>query len=133
MLAPSEFQMAQNIKDRKIPISPLEANPAKLATIRQQLQELLLKEAELKLLGQKVLQPLFTNLFQAIRAYLRSVNIMSDKEIFNVDALPHGAFAASMGLLNVPHLKFNKNVSFVEISLPSTGKKSRQARLNVEI
>lgn len=45
---------------------------------------------------------------KALRSYLRSVFLMSNKEVFDVASLPHEELAASYGLVGVPKIKFLK-------------------------
>lgn len=46
---------------------------------------------------------------------MRSVFLMSDKEIFDVHSLPAAQFAKSMGLPNTPRIKFTKVFYFIFI------------------
>lgn len=45
---------------------------------------------------------------KAFTSYLRSVSLMPDKEVFDVQALPIDDFAESLGLVKAPSLKFLK-------------------------
>ncbi len=72
-------------------------NPAKTISITSSLESILSKEPDMKFLAQK-----------ALRSYLRSVFLMSNKEVFDVAKLPHEEFAGSYGLVGVPKIKFLK-------------------------
>uniref|UniRef100_A0A6B2KYR2 ATP-dependent RNA helicase n=1 Tax=Arcella intermedia TaxID=1963864 RepID=A0A6B2KYR2_9EUKA len=93
-LLPSEIKMVELLKARKIPIEESHPNSADVMDINNPLQELLLQHNEIKYLAQK-----------ALRAYLKSVHLMQNKEVFNFDALPYQEFSKSMGLIGVPQIK----------------------------
>jgi len=87
--------MVELLQKRKIPIEVLEINPTKRLSIKVSLQELLLQDSEIKILAQK-----------AVRSYLKSIHLMANKEVFDVQKLPHSQYAASLGLMGVPQIKF---------------------------
>jgi len=88
-------KMVELLQKRKIPIEVLEINPTKRLSIKVSLQELLLQDSEIKILAQK-----------AVRSYLKSIHLMANKEVFDVQKLPHSQYAASLGLMGVPQIKF---------------------------
>jgi len=108
ILMPSEIRMIELLRNRKIPIEEIQVNPSRRISIKGSLQELLFQDAELKILAQK-----------AVRSYLRSVHLMANKEVFNVEVLPHQEYAASLGLMGVPQIKFldTKKVDKHEVTL----------------
>jgi ATP-dependent RNA helicase DDX10/DBP4 len=114
-LVPTEIKMVELLKNKKIPIEEIKGtifyilscaydinvlylvNPAKTISITSSLESILSKEPDMKFLAQK-----------ALRSYLRSVFLMSNKEVFDVANLPHEEFAASYGLIGAPKIKFLK-------------------------
>jgi ATP-dependent RNA helicase DDX10/DBP4 len=96
-LVPTEIKMVELLKNKKIPIEEIKVNPAKTISITSSLESILSKEPDMKFLAQK-----------ALRSYLRSVFLMSNKEVFDVANLPHEEFAASYGLIGAPKIKFLK-------------------------
>jgi len=108
MLNPSEMKMIELIKERKIPIYETYLPEKSIRTIKVTVQDLLTKKPDLKILAQK-----------AVRSYLRSVHIMNNKEVFNVEKLPYEEYAASLGLVGIPKITFKdaKKVDKAELRL----------------
>eukprot|EP00897_Mesotaenium_endlicherianum_P003646 jgi/Mesen1/3309/ME000191S02444 len=72
-------------------------NKSKVQSIGPALAGLLSKDPELKYMAQRTFV-----------TYLRSIHLQSNKEIFDVTKLPHVEFAASLGLPNLPRVRFLK-------------------------
>ena len=95
MLLPSEeHAMVPLLQDARIPINKITVNPSRAQSIRSRLHAEIARDSALKLLAQK-----------ALRSYVRSVHLQTNKHIFDVHSLPLAAFADSMGLQNVPRIR----------------------------
>jgi len=95
LLLPSELPFLPKLTSNRIAPKKLDANPKKLANIETKLQALLSERPELRQLAQK-----------ALVSYTRSVMLQADKDVFDVHALPMDKFAASLGLVGVPRVRF---------------------------
>lgn len=89
--------MVKRLEEAKVPVKPIKMNPAKRQQVTPALQALLSKSLELKEMAQR-----------ALVAYVKSVHMMGDKEIFRVPELPLADYALSLGLASVPRLRFLK-------------------------
>ncbi|XP_012144472.2 putative ATP-dependent RNA helicase DDX10 [Megachile rotundata] len=95
VLLSSEIKMVEKLKERKIPISMIKINPNKLQSPQRKIEALLARDVSLKESAQR-----------AFIAYVKSVFLMKDKEIFNVRALNTDSFARSLGLAIPPRIRF---------------------------
>lgn len=95
LLLPSELKFLERLESSKIPIKKTNVNMKRVHTIQASVQALLIQKPEMKFLAQK-----------ALRSYMRSIHLMSDKEVFDVNAINVEAFAKSLGLLQIPKIKF---------------------------
>lgn len=96
-LLPSETHMATLLKNKKVPMKKVKANQSHLRNVSAQFKGFLAEDPDLKYLAQK-----------AFIAYIRSVYLQSNKEVFDVSELPIAEIADTMGLPGVPVLKFLK-------------------------
>jgi ATP-dependent RNA helicase DDX10/DBP4 len=95
-LEPSEEEgMLRRLEAKKVPIEKVNVKGKKKTSIKNALQNMCFKDAQLKYLGQK-----------AFTSYVRSIYVQKDKEIFHIDKLPLEDFAASLGLPGAPRIKF---------------------------
>lgn len=98
-LLPSERQMVELLKERKVPIQSMYPEnrplPPPKRPVKGLLEGLCSQDAEIKYLAQK-----------ALVSYVRSVYLNANKNVFKVDELPIGEFAASLGLVSTPKLRF---------------------------
>lgn len=98
LLQPSEEEaMVERLKHKKIPIEEIKVRDRKQESIKGQLQNMCFKDPELKYLGQK-----------AFIAYVKSINIQKDKDVFDVRKLPLEEYATSLGLPGSPRIKFQR-------------------------
>jgi ATP-dependent RNA helicase DDX10/DBP4 len=98
VLIPSELSgMSQLLQDSKIPVKKLSINPTKTVVVSQKACGIVASKPELNGLAKK-----------AYKSYIRSVFLMPNKEIFQVDKLPLDEFATSLGLAVKPSLRFLK-------------------------
>lgn len=95
-LDPSEEEgMLKHLEQKRVPIERINVRAKKQHSIKDQLQNMCLKDHSLKYLGQK-----------AFTSYIRSLHIQKDREVFELDKYPLEEFAASLGLPGAPRIKF---------------------------
>jgi len=100
VLLPSEQQaMGQILEEGKIPVKKLSVNPAKTVQVSRKISSIVAANPKLNELGKK-----------AFKAYLRSVHLMPNKDVFNVHDLPLDDFASSLGLASTPSVRFLKKI-----------------------
>ncbi|NXD22042.1 DDX10 helicase, partial [Spelaeornis formosus] len=100
VLLPSEEKgMVEQLAQRKVPISEIKINPEKLTDIQKRMQSFLAQDQELKEKAQR-----------CFVAYLRSVYLMNNKEVFDVFKLPLAEYALSLGLAMAPRVRFLQRV-----------------------
>ncbi|XP_065565001.1 probable ATP-dependent RNA helicase DDX10 [Artemia franciscana] len=98
IITPEEEEgMMKRLEDKKIPISKIEVNPKKLTSVQRKLEAILAKDVEMKQMAQR-----------AFVTYIKSVYLMKDKEVFDVNKIDLEAFARSMGLAVAPRVRFLK-------------------------
>ncbi len=98
VLIPSELDgMTKLLEDGKIPVKKLSVNPNKTVVVSQKVCGIVASKPELNDLAKK-----------AYKSYIRSVHLMPNKEIFQVDQLPLDEYANSLGLAATPSLRFLK-------------------------
>lgn len=96
VLAPSEEQsMVEQLKQKKVPLEKIQVNPQKLSSIQRKAEALLAKHVSLKESAQR-----------AFKAYLKSVFMMKDKNVFQYEMLDVERYARSFGLLTAPRVRF---------------------------
>lgn len=103
---PSEWDgMSTILKKAKLPVKKLSINPSKTVVVSQRASSIVASSPDLNSLAKK-----------AFKSYLRSVQLMSNKEIFQVEKLPLNEFASSLGLASTPSVRFlNKLKSRLEL------------------
>ncbi|XP_051173049.1 probable ATP-dependent RNA helicase DDX10 [Leptopilina boulardi] len=99
VLLPTETNIIDKLHSSKIPISMIKINPNKLQFPHRKLEALLARDCALKESAQR-----------AFVAYVKSVYLMQDKNIFNVKNLKIDAFARSLGLIVAPKLRFLQKI-----------------------
>ncbi|XP_968425.2 probable ATP-dependent RNA helicase DDX10 [Tribolium castaneum] len=95
LLLPSELKMLDNLKEKKIPIEKIDINPLKLNNPVRKMEAFLARDPDLKDTAQR-----------AFVSYAKSVFLMKDKKVFNVQALDTDSFAHSLGLAIPPRIRF---------------------------
>jgi len=100
MLLESEQAFIDQLETAKVPMKKVKANPNKLANITSQFQGYLAEDPDLKYLAQR-----------AFIAYVRSVYLQSNKDVFDVHGIEAPELATAMGLAGTPKMKFLKDVS----------------------
>nr|QOS47377.1 DEAD-box DDX10 [Locusta migratoria] len=97
VLLPSEEKaMLQRLEAARIPpLQSIKINPNKLQSPQRKLEALLAQDPALKESAQR-----------AFVAYLKSVFLMADKAVFNIEALDTDTYARSLGLAIPPRIRF---------------------------
>ncbi|XP_049937559.1 probable ATP-dependent RNA helicase DDX10 [Schistocerca serialis cubense] len=97
VLLPSEEKaMLQRLEAARIPpLQSIKINPNKLQSPQRKLEALLAQDPALKESAQR-----------AFVAYLKSVFLMADKAVFNIETLDTDAYAKSLGLAIPPRIRF---------------------------
>lgn len=100
VLLPSEEDaMIEELRERKIPINKIQIDPKKMFSPKAKMESFLAQNQELKMSAQR-----------AFVAYIKSVVLMKNKKIFNVDALDTDAYAKSLGLEVSPRVRFLQRI-----------------------
>ena len=96
VLIPSEEEgMLEALKEKKIPIDQIRVNPKKMVSIQSKLQTFCAQDHDMKHWAQR-----------SFICYLRSVNLQSNKKIFDVHKLPTDEYAKALGLAQPPRIRF---------------------------
>lgn len=97
-LDPTEEEgMLKRLEHKKVAVEKINVRQKKQQSIQSQLQNMCLKDPELKYLGQK-----------AFISYVKSIHLQKDKQVFKLDQLPLEEYSASLGLPGAPRVKFVK-------------------------
>ncbi|KAF2878878.1 hypothetical protein ILUMI_27298 [Ignelater luminosus] len=112
LLLPSEEIMAEKLQQRKIPINKIEINPNKFQNPVRKMEAFLARDPELKQSAQR-----------AFVAYVKSIALMKDKTVFDVQALETDAFAKSLGLAIPPRIRFLQRMNAKTAQKPQTSQK----------
>lgn len=100
VLLPSEQDAMKKILDEgKIPIKRLSVNPSKTMQVSRKISAVVAQNPKLNDLGKK-----------AFKAYLRSVHLMPNKDVFRATELPIDEFSSSLGLATTPSARFLKKI-----------------------
>ncbi|KAH9645748.1 hypothetical protein HF086_002675 [Spodoptera exigua] len=103
MLLPHEEKFVEHLQNSKIPINKIQVDPSKVIAPQRKIESLLSDSMELKQSAQR-----------AFVSYLKSVFLMKNKEIFNVQLLDTDSFARSLGLIVPPYIKFLKKQQYAQ-------------------
>ena len=96
VLTPSEEQaMVKMLQANRIPIEKIEVNPAKMQSVTGKISSLLAGDKLLKETAQR-----------AFNSYIKSVSMMKNKQMFNVDSIDLTKYAESLGLASAPRVRF---------------------------
>lgn len=96
VLTPSEEQpMIEELQAAKIPINQISIDPKRLFSPRVKMEAFLAQNLELKETAQR-----------AFVAYIKSVYLMRNKKIFNVESIDFDEYAKSLGLMVTPRVRF---------------------------
>lgn len=117
LLLPTEVEgMLEELKRKKVPIEEIKIRENKQKSIQNQLQSFCFQDPEIKYLGQRVsfchfLKRMYGNYIlngslKAFVAYMRSVYLQRNKNVFKATELPAEEFAQALGLAGAPKIKF---------------------------
>jgi len=99
MLTPTEEPFIQELEKAKVNISFMKMKQNKLIDVTHKLQALLSHSQDINYLANR-----------AFISYIRSIQFMSNKELFDVSTLPIDAFASSLGLSKTPEIDLTKDL-----------------------
>lgn len=100
VLTPSEEQsMLEELRGSKIPINQITIDPRQLFSPRAKMEAYLAQSTELKESAQR-----------AFVAYIKSVYMMKNKNIFNVESINFDEYASSLGLVVTPRVRFLQRI-----------------------
>jgi len=85
------MKFVEKLKNSSIEICELKPNPQKMLTIKSSLESMLSESNELKYLAQR-----------AFISYVKSINHMGDKQVFDVRNIDATKYAQSMGMIQIP-------------------------------
>lgn len=97
LILPSEMKFLDKLKEKKLELARLKANPEHQLSITNTLQSYLVESADLKYLAQR-----------AFISYVRSVHFSSDKDVFDSAKLDVDGLAESLGLIQTPEINIKK-------------------------
>jgi ATP-dependent RNA helicase DDX10/DBP4 len=129
LLLESEQGFAKLLEEKTIQVRKIQSNPTKTLRITGTLQSLVSQSPELLHLAKK-----------AIICYLKSINLMPNKDIFTVEAIKLKELAESYGLFAIPKLSFKtkgetetkneefltKKRNFSELNPPPTNTENKE-------
>ncbi|XP_074072736.1 putative ATP-dependent RNA helicase DDX10 [Macrotis lagotis] len=96
ILLPSEEKgMVYQLSQKKVPVKEIKINPEKFIDIQKKLEAFLAQDQDLKERAQR-----------CFVSYLRSVYLMKNKEVFDVNKLLLPEYALSLGLAVAPRVRF---------------------------
>lgn len=96
-LLPSEMKFLELLGKKNIQVKKLTPNPSKTYNITGSLQGIVAEYHDIKHLAER-----------AFVSYVRSIFLMPNKEIFDIQALPLKEFAESFGMVSVPEVNVVK-------------------------
>jgi len=100
ILRPEEYGFLRYLKQAKVPLNEFEFSWSKISDIQPQLEKLVMKNYFLNLSAK-----------EAFKAYVRSYESHSLKQIFNVQTLDLKAVGNSFGFVSPPHIDLGVGVS----------------------
>lgn len=103
MLLPHEEKIVEDLQKSKIPINKIAVDPSKVQAPQRKIESLLSDSTELKQSAQR-----------AFMSYVKSIFLMKNKEIFNVQLLDTDAYSRSLGLIVPPYIKFLKKHQYAQ-------------------
>lgn len=89
--------MLKRLEQKKVPIQKVNVRDKKKKQITNSIQDMCFHNPDLKYLGQK-----------AFISYTRSVGLQKDKDVFDLRALDLEGYSASLGLPEMPRVKYQR-------------------------
>lgn len=100
VLTPSEeHAMLEELRASKVPINQISIDPRQLFSPRAKMEAYLAQSTELKESAQR-----------AFIAYIKSVYMMKNKNVFNVESINFDEYAKSLGLVVTPRVRFLQRI-----------------------
>lgn len=100
VLTPNEeAPMVEELKASKIPINQISIDPRRLFSPQVKMEAFLAQSLELKESAQR-----------AFVAYIKSVYMMKNKKVFNVESINFDEYAKSLGLVVTPRVRFLQRI-----------------------
>lgn len=100
VLTPKEEEaMVQELRDSKVPINQISIDPKRLFSPQVKMEAYLAQSTELKESAQR-----------AFIAYIKSVYLMKNKKVFDVESINFDAYARSLGLVVTPRVRFLQRI-----------------------
>lgn len=100
VLTPSEeAAMLEELRDSKIPINQISIDPKRLFSPQVKMEAYVAGSTELKESAQR-----------AFVAYIKSVYMMKNKKVFDVESIDFDAYARSLGLIVTPRVRFLQRI-----------------------
>lgn len=118
MILPSEVKFLELLETKNVVLKKLTPSPAKTFNIISGLQGIVAEYKDIKHLAER-----------AFVSYVRSIFLMPNKEIFDVNALPLKEFAESLGLVSVPELSITKAETHTKTKLQKLREKIKSKKL----
>jgi len=118
LLLPSEVAFLNKLEQKGITMKKINPNKEKIVSIEGNLKSILSGRLELMKLAQK-----------AFISYAKTMYIMKDKEVFNINKIDLQGLAKSMGLSTAPVIKVNSGA----IDKPQGEKKGKLSKLKEKI
>ncbi|CAF1301233.1 unnamed protein product [Rotaria sordida] len=116
-----EQGMIKQLEDKKVPIKKIEVNSNYIHDLTPKVQALCAQFQELKEEAKR-----------AFTSYLRSLILMGNRKVFDVQSIDTDAFASSLGLEIAPKVRFMKKGQKQEQSIDTDTKSSIENKNNTE-
>ncbi|CAF4018771.1 unnamed protein product, partial [Rotaria sp. Silwood2] len=116
-----EQGMIKQLEDKKVPVKKIEVNPNYIHDLTPKIQALCAQFQELKEEAKR-----------AFSSYLRSLILMGNRKVFDVQSVDTNAFASSLGLEIAPKVRFIKKGQKQEQSIDISTKSSIENNNNIE-
>ena len=97
LLPSEEAGMLRVLEEKRVAVKQIEVNPQKVQSVRHRLQTFCAQDTEMKHWAQR-----------SLVSYVRSVFLQSNKDVFDVSALPVDEYSLSLGLSQPPRIRFMK-------------------------
>ena len=97
LLPSEEAGMLKALEGKRVAVKRIEVNPRKLQSVQHRLETFCAQDPEMKHWAQR-----------SLVSYVRSVFLQSNKEVFDVSALPIDEYSLSLGLSQPPRVRFMK-------------------------
>lgn len=100
VLTPSEEPtMLEDLRTNKVPINQISIDPKRLFSPRVKMEAFVAQSTELKESAQR-----------AFVAYIKSVHMMKNKKVFDVESINFDEYAKSLGLVVTPRVRFLQRI-----------------------